>query len=176
MRSKAVTPSYEPTGIGVMEPRTRKAGIIVFRFVVGICSALLLFFLRPLNELVQRGLVALHNWAGPAGDRLAGHRTDGKPAVVRHIASITDQWPVVITCGVMVAVAVALLGRKTLDSPRQSKVARIALVTVVAAVVVALLWWGGTKIPQGRAVWAVVLHATSHAAGALAEFVAGVEY
>lgn len=174
-RTSTVLPPYEPTGAGVVNPGTRTGGIIALRIAAALSAVALTAAVRPLNTNVQRVWAALHNWAGPAADRL-GHFHHAGPAI--HVKASHgwlaegDRWP--WTVGIASAVLLVWVGlaANKLRNPTPGSLAARGVATLVGIVlavlvVLAAAVWGLTLWGPGQGVAAGVLRGVAWCAGKL---------
>lgn len=169
-------PPSERTGIGVINPGTRKAGIIAFRVFVGVSVALLVVYVQQFRALLQLGAAALHNWAGPYADRLAHTRHAGRPVRVGAFPWRAAPSNILITvaAAVVVAVAVWRLTKATRDDATETRAVRIVFITVAVAAGVVLAGGLLAQWEPARPVMALAVRALAQAAGSLAQFFARV--
>jgi hypothetical protein len=165
-KTSTATATYsEPTGIGTLEPGTRKAGIITLRIAALLSLVMLAAAVRPFNTAIQTAWAALHNWAGPLADSITHTRHAGPPIHVRASGSgwlaAGDRWPwtVAIAVSVLVVWSALAVNKMRRPDPVAEAAGRRNYLGIAAGVLVvlALVIVGAMQVDAGRAAVAGVL-------------------
>jgi hypothetical protein len=183
MRARtAEAPTPELTGIGTINPGTRKAGTVGLRIGAVLSAVALTAAVRPVNANVQRMWAALHNWAGPKADQLGHFRHAGLAIHVKAghgLLATGDRWP--WTAGIAGALlliwlvlAANKLRRPTPGTLAARGVATLAGILVAVLVAVVAVVWGLAQFKQGQLADAQMLRFVAWGAGLAQQGAAGL--
>lgn len=178
MRGRTVD-TLEPTGIGVVNPGTRKAGIIAARVVAGFAAFYLITQVRPLNHSFQTGALAARRWLIGRADTWTHRHTKVPVDAVRSaghgwITGRDGMDLVAYACIAYLIVAAALYVRsKRVPGAGLGKTALVVLAVIVGAAVVLVVL--AAVVPASHPALAAGARGLGAGMGGAAHWVAKVE-